>query len=1090
MKKSKRFALGLAVTAVSLCVSACGGGGGGGTTVPIQQTYLLTVNSTNPVSGVAIGVAPADTTGSSNGTTSFSRTYNSGTTVTLTAPPTSGADTFSSWTGCTSASTVTCTATINAAATVTANYAVPAKTTPTVTVSPSASSITTTQALTVTVSLSGSPSPTGSVILSSGSYTSSAATLSSGGALISIPAGSLATGSDTLTVTYTPDSSSSSTYNTATGTNTVTVAKTTPTVTASPSASSITTTQALTVTVSLSGSPSPTGSVTLSSGSYTSSAAALSGGGATISIPAGLLATGSDTLTATYTPDSASSSTYNSASGTNSVSVAAAVTYTLTVNSVAPSSGVAITVSPTDNNGSSNGTTSFTRTYNAASIVTLTAPATSGGYSFVSWTGCSSAVTVTCTVTLSANTAVTSTYNQATVTSVTVTPNLATATIGTPLQLAATVAGTGTFGTGVTWSLTCASCGSLSAGTLSSTGVYTTPYPAPASVTVTATSKVNTSISGSVTVSLTPPATATGPTLSVDVGTQTHAINPEIYGMNAYYLDTASATTAHPSVARWGGDDISRYNYKTNTTNSASDWYFENFTGAGNMWGGGNFTGLITTAEGLGAKTLGTVPVLGWVSNGTTGVCSFPQSTFPNQQSYTGSCGNGVYPYGTNGCTNSGGCSIDGNGTVAAVTSLAEPAPAPPTASGATTAWAQATWAGSWVNSLVTNSSYGNGTSGKGVAIWDLDNEPSWWDAVHRDVHPVAFTYDEVTNGGIGTALAIKTVDPTAEVSGPVMDYWMNYFYSKKDVENGWSSGPCYEPWSGPTDRTAHGGLPFIEYYLQQMAAAQTTYGKRLLDYVDLHTYFAGSYNGSGVGLTTAGDTGAQQVRLNSTRVFWDSTYTDANFTQPNYITDSNYTPSCSTPAQAPQLIPMMKGWVAARYPGTKLAIDEYNFGGLESINGAVTQADILGIFGREGLDLGALWPSGAYTAQVPGNMAFAIYRNYDGNNSLFGDTALTSISSDQATLSVYGATRSSDSAVTVVVVNKTYGSLTTTLSLNNLTTKSGTAQVYLYSNANLNAIVAQPSATVTAPTGSGTVSTINSMTFPAQSITLIVVPN
>ncbi|MGO9380414.1 MAG: glycoside hydrolase family 44 protein, partial [Dissulfurispiraceae bacterium] len=49
------------------------------------------------------------------------------------------------------------------------------------------------------------------------------------------------------------------------------------------------------------------------------------------------------------------------------------------------------------------------------------------------------------------------------------------------------------------------------------------------------------------------------------------------------------------------------------------------------------------------------------------------------------------------------------------------------------------------MNSIVTG--YGNGTSGKGVALWDLDNEPAWWDAVHRDVHPSPSTYDEVTYG-------------------------------------------------------------------------------------------------------------------------------------------------------------------------------------------------------------------------------------------------------------------------------------------------------------------------------------------------------
>jgi len=72
----------------------------------------------------------------------------------------------------------------------TAYSAAASATTPTVTVTPGASSITTTQSLTVTIKVSGSTTPTGSVILSSGSYTSSATTLSSGSASITIPAGS------------------------------------------------------------------------------------------------------------------------------------------------------------------------------------------------------------------------------------------------------------------------------------------------------------------------------------------------------------------------------------------------------------------------------------------------------------------------------------------------------------------------------------------------------------------------------------------------------------------------------------------------------------------------------------------------------------------------------------------------------------------------------------------------------------------------------------------------------------------------------------------------------------------------------------
>jgi len=651
------------------------------------------------------------------------------------------------------------------------------------------------------------------------------------------------------------------------------------------------------------------------------------------------------------------------------------------------------------------------------------------------------------------------------ITSVTVAPNPAPAVIGTQVQFSVTVTGTGSFSTAVSWSVLGPTGSDLSPGTISTTGLYTTPYPPPASVTVVATSTQDTTKSGSSTVNLSAPATAIGPALTVDAGNETHAISPYVYGMNAYLLDAATAIKTNITVDRWGGDSTSRYNYVLDVTSAAADWYFENGDGTG---GNGSspvpgvkaFDALVASNNNLGVKTLGTVPVQGWVAKDNFS-CGFPAATYPSQYSfdpYNASCGDGENPDQT---------PITGNDPTVTSTPVGP------------------SWSGDWVTYLVGK--FGTAANG-GVAIYDLDNEPSWWDATQRDVHPLPFTYDEVTNNGLATAKAIKTADPTAEVSGPVMDFWWDYFYSKKDVESGWNTGgPCYEPWSNPTDRNAHSGIPFIEYYLQQFAKYETTNNVRLLDYLDLHTYFAAEYNGNSLALTTAGDTGAQQARLNSTRALWDSTYTDPNFQQPNYTTDPNYTSSCTTPLQAPQVIPMMKTWVANDYPGTKLAIDEYNWGGLESINGALAQADILGIFGREGLDLGTLWPTDVPSKQLPGMMSFAVYRNYDGANSTFGNMALASTSADQSKLSVYGALRTADNMVTVVVINKTYGDLTDTVSLANLT-PNGTAKVFLYSNANLAAIVAQPDLTVTPPAGGSTTSTV-STTFPAQSVTLIVVP-
>jgi Beta-propeller repeat. len=206
-----------------------------------------------------------------------------------------------------------------------------AQSTPTVTVTPAASTITTAQNLQVTIKVTGSGTvPTGSVLLTSYGYTSASASLSGGSVTVSVPAGSLAIGIDTLNAAYTPDSSSASAYKSATGTATITVTKAVvaPTITVTPSSSSITTAQPLTVVVGVvggTGNPTPTGSVNLSSGSYSSAATTLSSGTASITIPAGSLTVGSDTLTATYTPDSSGASSYSGSSGTASITVTSAM---------------------------------------------------------------------------------------------------------------------------------------------------------------------------------------------------------------------------------------------------------------------------------------------------------------------------------------------------------------------------------------------------------------------------------------------------------------------------------------------------------------------------------------------------------------------------------------------------------------------------------------------------------------------------------------------------------------------------------------------------------------------------------------------
>jgi hypothetical protein len=109
---------------------------------------------------------------------------------------------------------------------------------PTMALTPSSTSITTAQGLTVTVALSGgsgNPTPTGSVILTGGGYTSALTALAGGSSTFSIAAGSLATGTDTLTANYYGDN----TYSARTGNVSITVTTAPPGFTISGTAVSV-----------------------------------------------------------------------------------------------------------------------------------------------------------------------------------------------------------------------------------------------------------------------------------------------------------------------------------------------------------------------------------------------------------------------------------------------------------------------------------------------------------------------------------------------------------------------------------------------------------------------------------------------------------------------------------------------------------------------------------------------------------------------------------------------------------------------------------------------------------------------------------
>jgi hypothetical protein len=527
-------------------------------------------------------------------------------------------------------------------------------------------------------------------------------------------------------------------------------------------------------------------------------------------------------------------------------------------------------------------------------------------------------------------------------------------------------------------------------------------------------------------------------TLNVDVSANRKAISPYVYGLN--FAKQAFAAEISLPVRRWGGNLTTRYNWQVNGFNHGSDWFFHNNTSF-DPYTGANQTAddWVTENEATGAQSLLTLPMIGYVAkDGNQSTCGFNHAKYPAQDAWDAGSG---FP----------DC---GNGLNLGVPIVNNPID---TSTAATQAFAAA-----WVTHLVAT--HGASSAG-GVRFYALDNEPGLWHETHRDVHPVPFSYDESYNNGSAWAAAVKAVDPGALILGPVQDGWTRYFYASYASQA-----------QADADRNNHGGIDFVPWYLQQMSAYQQAQGTRLLDYLDLHFYPQ-----NGVDLSPAGDVINQALRLNSTRALWDDTYKD-----------ESWIGAAGPDNGIVRLIPRMHDWVNASYPGTKLALTEYNWGGLEHINGALTQADILGIFGREGLDFATLW---AYPSQfvgdqeidynvfetLPGAYAFRMYRNYDGAGGRFGETSVSATSSDQSQLSIYAAQRTSDSSLTLMIVNKAMTtSVSGTVNIAAFVPAAG-AQVYRYSDANLNAIV--PLATQAVAGGGFTAS------FPANSITLVRIP-
>ena len=525
--------------------------------------------------------------------------------------------------------------------------------------------------------------------------------------------------------------------------------------------------------------------------------------------------------------------------------------------------------------------------------------------------------------------------------------------------------------------------------------------------------------------------TGTNANVTVQINAQAnlHAISPQIYGVA--YATSNQLADLNFTMNRMGGNNETRDNWQINAHNLDADWYFESYPDSGSTTPGNTVDAFVANSKYSGAQPLITISMIGWMpflGSGRSILYSYSTNKYGPQKStdpYLPAAGDGL------SSTNNDRPITWNN---------------PDDANFPTNA--------SFEQALVQHliQQWGASTNG-GVGYYLMDNEHSIWFQTHQDIHPVGPTMQEIWGDMRTYASMVKSNDPNALVLGPEEWGWSGYLYSGYDQQ--WSGQHNnFNPNDYP-DRNANGGWYYCPWLLHQFQLYNNTNHERLLDYFTVHCYpQENNVSGSAVDPTT------ELLRNQSTRIFWDTNYVD-----PSWINS------------VIGLIPLMKTWVATNYPGTKIGVTEYNWGAEPYMNGATAQADILGIFGSQGLDLATRWETPAST--TPTYLAMKMYRNYDGNKSTFGDTSVQTIVPNPDDLGAFAAVRSSDGALTVMVINKDITNATSvTLSISNLTI-TGSAQVWQLAGGSLSQLA-----------NVGVTNGILTQVVPSQSVTLFVVPS
>lgn len=520
------------------------------------------------------------------------------------------------------------------------------------------------------------------------------------------------------------------------------------------------------------------------------------------------------------------------------------------------------------------------------------------------------------------------------------------------------------------------------------------------------------------------PTASMSPNVTITINpTNTHPISPYVYGINFY----SGIAGAPPNLTfdRAGGNRWTAYNWETNASNAGSDYLYENDDYLSSSTVPAEAVrSFIAGDQSNGMTSLVTFQMQGLVAgdeNGPVSVANPPDLSRFKQVVFEKSTQSSA-PFTLNPPTNDNYVYMD-----------------------------EFIWA---LDQKFTGQSiFGLNPTTHPVFV-QLDNEPELWNSTHLEVQgPNPVTSDTYISKTIALTEALKNQFPDVVIFGPV-HYGFEGIYS----------------WQGELSATPTGNNWFPDKYLPAIKTAGASYGRPLVDVYDFHWYSeATDGNGDRVtNLTGPTLTDAQvQAIVQSPRSLWDTTFTENSWITTDVLGGPIY------------ILGRLQSRIAAENPGMKISITEYNNGGGQHIAGTIAEADNLGIFGAQNVFAANLWPLNSTSPYILAG--FRAFRDFDSNNSNFGDTSVQATSSNVANVVVYASTDTANPGrVVFVAINR---STTNQVTAINGLTLTGTAHLF-----QITAASAQGQSPI-APVSAGTQAvsgTSLAVTLPALSVTTI----